>query len=98
MLDTRVSRRYIRPMPDHATALKFNVGQWVEVSAHREGAEDLVLIGKITAATRDYAVATCRTRSGNLEFTYSDDTAGHIYFRRMTQADWAARKRARARR
>jgi hypothetical protein len=75
--------------------LKYNVGQWVEVTTHREGSADLVLVGKITSADRDHAVATCRTRDGELTFTYSDDTAGHVYFRKMTNADWRRRKTAR---
>lgn len=79
-------------------ALKYNVGQWVEVTVRREGGDNLVRVGKITEAERDHAVATCRTREGDITFVYSDDTAGHIIFRRMTQSDWAARKRAQARR
>lgn len=73
------------------TPLKFNVGQWVEVTVRREG-RDLVLIGKISAATRDYATAKCRTREGEIDFTWSDDTEGYVMFRRMTAADWRARK------
>jgi hypothetical protein len=76
---------------------KYNVGQWVEVTARNEG-RPLVLVGKITEACSEYAVATCRTPSGARTFTYSDDTEGYIIFRRMTQADWAACKRARGQR
>jgi hypothetical protein len=79
------------------TTFKYNVGQWVEVTARNEG-QPLVAIGKITEACSEYAIATCRTATGERTFTYSDDTEGYIIFRRMTQADWAARKRAKARR
>jgi hypothetical protein len=84
-------------MTNTANQFKYNVGQWVEVTARNEG-QPLVLIGKITEACAEYAVATCRTASGERSFTYSDDTEGYIIFRRMTQADWTARKRAKARR
>jgi hypothetical protein len=77
--------------------LRYNLGQWVEVTVRREGGPDLILVGKITAADRDHAVATCRTASGDKTFVYSDDTSGHVIFRRMTNADWQRRKNARPR-
>jgi hypothetical protein len=78
------------------TNLRYRIGQWVEVTARREGG-DLILTGKITAADRDHAVATCRTRDGDLTFVWSDDTDGHIMFRRLTGADFNRRRRNRRR-
>lgn len=77
------------------SALKYDVGQWVEVTVRREGGPDLVRVGKITEADRDHAVVTCRTGDTDVQFIWSDDTAGHILLRKMTPADWQARKRRR---
>jgi hypothetical protein len=67
------------PMTTAQQSLKYRVGQWVEVTVKREGVP-LVLIGKVTEATRDFAIATCRTSTGDQRFTYSDDTEGFIVF------------------
>jgi hypothetical protein len=68
--------------------MKFNVGNWVEVTITRLDGPENVMVGKIIEATPDYAVADCRGH----RFVYSDDTRGHVFFRRMTGADWQRRK------
>lgn len=73
--------------------MRFNVGNWVEVTVRRFEGPELVRVGKIVEATRDYAIADC----GGVRFTLSDDTQGYVWFRRMTGADWAARRRQRHR-
>jgi hypothetical protein len=73
--------------------MKFNVGNWVEVTRQRVGGPDVQLVGKVIEATRDYAVAECRTSEGTVRFTYSEDTALTTSFRRMTNNDWQNRKR-----
>lgn len=73
--------------------MKHPVGQWVEVTAHREGAPDLVLRGRIVEATSDYALAECRTPSGTVRFVYDAGSAGHLYFRNLTGRDWARSRR-----
>lgn len=81
---------------ERIAGLRYNVGQWVEVTVRRLDGHDLQYVGKITAADHDHAVATCRTVTGDREFVWSDDTDGHILMRRMTPGDWAARKRRRS--
>jgi hypothetical protein len=71
---------------------KFELRDWVEVTAHREGGPDLQLIGRIVETTRDYAIAECRTRDGSLRFKWDGDIRG-VNFRRMNNNDWAKRKR-----
>lgn len=75
------------------TDMKFNTGNWVIVNRRREGAPDMELIGKVIEATRDYAVAECRTSNGPVRFTYSEDTTLTTSFRRMTNNDWRNRRR-----
>lgn len=70
--------------------MKFNVGNWVEVTVRRFDGPDLQRVGKIVEATRDYAVAECRTEDGPIRFTMSE---GYVHFRRMTNADWQRRRR-----
>ena len=69
--------------------MKFNIGNWVEVTVTRLDGPAFVGIGKIVEATRDYAVADVR----GSRFTFCEATTGYVFFRRMTQADWAKRKR-----
>lgn len=76
-------------MPD----MKFNVGNWVEVTRRYEGRGDMQFVGKVIEATPDYAVAECRTAEGTVRFTYSDDTFDTTWFRRMTNNDWRNRRR-----
>jgi hypothetical protein len=71
--------------------MRFSVGNWVEVTIRRMDGPELVKVGKVVEATRDYAVADC----GGTRFTMSDDTQGYVFFRRMTGVDWARRKRGR---
>ncbi len=84
-------------MSNLTAGLKYSVGQWVEVTVKREGTP-LVKIGKVIDASHDHATAECRDKDGAIRFTFSDDTNNYIVFRRMTSADWQARKRAKARR
>jgi hypothetical protein len=69
--------------------MKFSVGNWVEVTVTRLDGPTLVKIGKIVEATRDYAVADC----AGTRFTFCDDTQSYVFFRRMTGADFARRRR-----
>ena len=72
--------------------MKYNTGNWVEVTVRREGAPESAFRGKIIEATPDYAVAECRTPSGLMRFTMSDDTFGHIWFRRLQGSDFRRRR------
>lgn len=73
--------------------MKYGTGTWVEVTVRREGGPDLVLRGKVVEATRDYAVAECRTPHGPKRFTFSDDTTGYVSFRRLQPSDFRRRAR-----
>ena len=73
--------------------MKFNTGTWVEVTRRYEGRGDEKFVGKVIEATPDYAVAECRTASGPVRFTMSDDTFGIVSFRRMNNNDWRRRGR-----
>ena len=75
--------------------MKFNVGDWVIVTRRRFEGHDVELVGKVVEATRDYAVAECRTADGPVRFTSSEDTFAITSMRRMTGRDWAARRRRR---
>ena len=68
--------------------MKFNVGNWVEVTVHRLDGPDLVSRGKVVEATRDYATADC----AGSRFTMSDDTQGYVFMRKLTSADWKRRR------
>jgi hypothetical protein len=73
--------------------MKFSTGHWVEVTVRRMEGPEVVLVGKVVEATPDYAVAECRTADGPRRFVMSEDTFGHVFFRRMNQTDWQRRKR-----
>ena len=71
--------------------MKFRIGNWVIVTVRREGGSDLELKGKVVEATRDYAVAECWTQGQKMRFVMSDDTFGHIFFRKAQHSDFGRR-------
>ena len=72
--------------------MKFKVGTWVMVTRRSCGGPDLETLGKIVAATRDYAVAECWTRGQKIRFTLSEDTEGIVFFRRAQHSDFKRRR------
>ena len=73
--------------------MKFPRGAWVEVTVRRLDGPDVQRVGRVVEATSEYAVAECRTAEGSVRFTFSEDTFGYVFFRRLTQADWQRRRR-----
>jgi hypothetical protein len=60
--------------------MKHKKGDWVKVTLRRLDGPDAQWTGKIIEATRDYAVAECRTSSGPQTFVASEDTFGQVFF------------------
>lgn len=80
-------------MKQEAPKLRYPVGAWVKVHARRFDSPDIVLVGKVVEATRDYAIAECRTPEGSVRFTMSEDTASAVSFSRMQPSDFRRRRR-----
>lgn len=64
--------------------MRYSVGDWVEVTRRREGGPDIVLRGKVTAATRDCVTVECRIADGPHVIYWRGDDTPHIGLRRLT--------------